>query len=503
LVMAENVTILTINGGSSSIKFSMFTMEEPPWQLYAGAVENIGSKDIQLSFNHAISKEKKIVPVEATNHDQAVQFLIDWLEKQEGFDTLRAIGHRIVHGMQHTEPERISPELMEELKAISAFDPEHLPGEIKLIEVFGERYPDIAQIACFDTSFHTTMPDVAKLLPLPRRYKKMAIERYGFHGLSYAYLMQELRRTSGNEAANGRVILAHLGNGASLAAVKNGKSMDTSMGFTPTSGLPMSTRTGDLDPGVAWYLMQHEKRSPKEFSHLINKESGLLGISETSSDMRELLQSRDTDHRAAEAVELFCYQTKKWIGSFAAVLGGLDTLVFSGGIGAHAPPIRREICAGLEFLGIELDETKNEKHAGIISAANSKVNVRVIETNEELMMAQLVIKNILNKKNMTIQLNTDKNLNIREQFGEKLETLLSEELSRYSEQITRLEVHFSDENGSKNGIKDKRCMLEARLEGLQPIAVKGMADTYEIALNSAIDKLKTVLDTTMGRLENH
>jgi acetate kinase len=236
---------------------------------------------------------------------------------------------------------------------------------------------------------------VAKLLSIPRRYYEMGIQRYGFHGLSYAYLMEELERREGLEAANGKIILAHLGSGASLAAVKEGRSLDTSMGFTPTAGLPMGTRTGDLDPGVAWYLMQQEKLTPKEFSQLINHESGLLGISETNSDMRELMKIEETDHRAKQAVQLFCYQTRKWIGSFAAVLNGLDILIFAGGIGEHSPEVRSKVCDNLAFLGIELDEINNMNNEYLISTEISKVKVYVIKTNEELMIAKLVY-NMLN-----------------------------------------------------------------------------------------------------------
>ena len=383
--------ILTINGGSSSIKFSLYKINEPLEQLFNGEIENIGTKKSTLNFNNFTDQQKNSFDFEATDHSQAANHLIDWLEKQKNFDSVKAIGHRIVHGMQHTQPEIISDELLDELKKISNYDPEHLPEEIKLIEVFKTRYPEIKQIACFDTSFHTTMPVIAKLLSIPRRYYKMGIQRYGFHGLSYAYLMQELENIAGKEIAQGKIILAHLGNGASLAAVKEGKSMDTSMGFTPTSGLPMSTRTGDLDPGVAWYLMQDEKKlTPKEFSLLINHESGLLGISETNSYMRELMKIEDTDQRAKEAIELFCYQTKKWIGSYAAVLGGLDVLIFSGGIGEHSPEVRSKICDNLEFLGVELDKIKNMNNESIISTEISKVKVRVIKTNEELMIAKMV-----------------------------------------------------------------------------------------------------------------
>jgi acetate kinase len=358
--------VLTINGGSSSIKFALFESEGSLKELFKGQIENL------------------------IDQEEILDSLIGRLENHNGLNSIDAIGHRIVHGMDHKQPQRITPSLLEELKRISAFDPEHLPEEIKLIEAFGKRFPTIPQIACFDTSFHASMPPVAKRLPLPRRFNTEGIRRYGFHGLSYSYLLHELARIAGHEKANGRLILAHLGNGASLAAVKHGRSVDTSMGFTPTSGLPMGTRTGDLDPGVASYLMQSEAFSPEQFNHLVNYESGLLGISETSSDMRELIKLQHKDSRAAEAIELFSYQTKKWIGSFAAALGGLDTLVFSGGIGENAPEVRGLICQGLQFLGIDLDGVLNFKNEGIISTETSRVCVRVIRTNEELMIAGLV-----------------------------------------------------------------------------------------------------------------
>ncbi len=292
--------------------------------------------------------------------------------------------------MHHTQPKLITSALLADLKKFSAYDPEHLPKEIELIEVFRARYPDLPQIACFDTCFHASMPLVAKWLTIPRAYYEMGIRRYGFHGLSYTFLMQQLDLLSGHGKAKGRILLAHLGSGASLAAVKDGQSMDTSMGFTPSSGLPMSTRTGDLDPGVASYLMDTGKCSPAQFSHLVNHESGLLGISGTSADMRELLKLKNSDTRAAEAIDLFCYHTRKWIGSFAVVLGGIDTLVFSGGIGEHSPEIRSRLCENMAFLGLELDAGKNERNEDIISAERSTVRVRVMKTNEELIIAQLV-----------------------------------------------------------------------------------------------------------------
>jgi acetate kinase len=282
--------------------------------------------------------------------------------------------------------------MVEELRRLSSFDPEHLPEEILLTEAFHRRFPDLPQVACFDTAFHHDLPRVAQLLPIPRRYEAQGVRRYGFHGLSYAFLMEELARLAGTEAARGRVILAHLGNGASLAAVRDGKSMDTSMGFTPTGGVPMSTRSGDLDPGLVWYLARTEGLEAKGFNEMVNFQSGLLGMSETSSDMRDLLGRETQDVRAAEAIALFCYQIKKWIGSFAAALGGLDTLVFAGGIGENAPTVRARTCEGLGFLGIELAERRNAANEGVISTDASRVAVRVIRTNEELMIAKTVCR---------------------------------------------------------------------------------------------------------------
>jgi acetate kinase len=294
--------------------------------------------------------------------------------------------------MKHTKPERITQELLDELHRISPYDTDHLPAEIELIEAVRQRYPKIPQLACFDTAFHSTMPRVAKLLPIPRRFDDIGIQRYGFHGLSYAYIIEELGRVAGTNAAQSRVIMAHLGNGASMAAVCEGKSIDTSMGFTPAGGLTMGTRPGDLDPGVAWYMIQSENLTPKQFNNLINHKSGLLGISETSSDMRDLLVKETNDVRAAEAVALFCYSAKKMIGAFSAVLGGLDTLVFAGGIGENSPVIRSRICDGLGFLGIELEEKQNAASISVISAATSRVAVYVIHTDEEQMIAKAVCR---------------------------------------------------------------------------------------------------------------
>ena len=382
--------ILTINGGSSSIKFALYQTTGPLKRSLHGKVDRIGLSGGTLTFNDPVRSLHDSQSIEASDHRSAAAFLIDWLEEKIGFASVKAVGHRVVHGMNYSQPQRVTRELMDELHRISPFDPDHLPAGIELMEAFHQRHPKLLQVACFDTAFHRTMPRVARLLPIPRRFDAMGIHRYGFHGLSYAYLMEELARVAGPAVAQGRVILAHLGSGASLAAVRDGKSIDTSMGFTPAGGVPMGTRTGDLDPGAAWYMMRSEKLTPKQFNNLINHESGLLGVSETSSDMRDLIQRQASDIRAAEAVELFCYQTRKWIGAFAAALGGLETLVFAGGIGENAEEVRARICSGLQFLGIELDQASNAVHAPVISTASSRATVRVIPTDEELMIARAV-----------------------------------------------------------------------------------------------------------------
>jgi acetate kinase len=382
--------ILTINGGSSSIKFALFPSGEPLKRRLHGKVDRIGLGGTNLSFHDAEGKPSASHQLDAADHKSAVNFLIDWLEKQIDFKSVKAVGHRVVHGMKHTEPEIVSQDLLDELHRISPYDPDHLPREIELIEAFRQRHPKLPQLACFDTAFHQTMPRVAKLLPIPRRFDAKGIQRYGFHGLSYAYLMEELARLGDPAATKGRVILAHLGNGASLAAVCDGKSMDTSMGFTPTAGLVMSTRSGDLDPGLAPYLARTEQMSTQQFYEMVNHKSGLLGVSEISSDMRDLLDHEKSDVRAAEAVTLFCYQAKKWIGAYAAALGGLDTLVFAGGIGENSPVVRARICERLNFLGVKLNEARNTANAAVISGDGCEVTVRIIHTDEELMIAKAV-----------------------------------------------------------------------------------------------------------------
>ena len=382
-------SILAINAGSSSIKFAVYQADAPRKPSLSGKLDRLGVEGSTLSWR-AMEGPSREGRTEVPDKTPSTALLIDWLAAREEFAAVTAVGHRVVHGFAHVEPERVTPDLLDELHRLTPYAPDHLPREIELIEAFCARHPDLPQVACFDTAFHVRMPRVAKLLPIPRRYQAKGLQRYGFHGLSYAYLIEELARAAGPDAAHGRVILAHLGNGASLAAVQGGASIDTSMGFTPAAGLVMGTRTGDLDPGLLSFLAHTEQMTVKQFDQMINHESGLLGVSETSADMRDLLSRETDDVRAAEAVALFCYQAKKWVGAFAAALGGLDTLVFSAGIGEQSAAIRARICAGLGFLGIDLDDGRNAAHAAVISAPASRVTVRVMPTNEELMIARWV-----------------------------------------------------------------------------------------------------------------
>jgi acetate kinase len=383
--------ILTLNGGSSSIKFALFENSDSLQQILNGGLNRIGQPKAILGVNGNNPADTFSREVIAENHTVAVGILMDWIEARIGNQGLRAVGHRIVQGgPKYSKPQRITADMLEELHRLSPFDPEHLPEEILLTEAVYHRFPDIVQVACFDTAFHHDMPRVAQLLPIPRKYEAHGIRRYGFHGLSYEFLMEELPALIGKEAAQGRVILAHLGNGASLAAVHGGKSMDTSMSFTPTSGIPMSTRSGDLDPGLIWYLASIEGQDAKQFNEMVNFQSGLLGVSETSSDMQDLLAHETQDIRAAEAVALFCYQVRNWIGAFAAALGGLDSIVFSGGIGENAPSVRERICEGLGFFGVTLNPSCNTKNQGVVSSDASRVTICVIRTNEELMIARSV-----------------------------------------------------------------------------------------------------------------
>ncbi len=383
-------TVLTLNGGSSSIKFAAYPVSDRLTATLRGTLDRVGGTGTTLSWTTADETSGGKGSLEMP--DAAPGDLIEWLWARPEAAAVSAVGHRVVHGMAHTEPARVTPEVLDQLRRATPYAPDHLPLEIALIEALGDRHRDLPQVACFDTAFHRTMPVVATTLSIPRRYQAKGVQRYGFHGLSYAYLMEELARVAGPDAARGRVILAHLGNGASMAAVTGGASIDTSMGFTPAAGLVMSTRTGDLDPGILSFLARTEQMTPAQFHQMVNHESGLLGVSGISGDMRDLLAREADDARAAEAVALFCYQAKKWVGAFAAALGGLDMLVFSAGIGERSAPVRARICEGLGFLGIEIDPAQNDAHAAVISTDTSRVTVRMIPTDEELMIARSVAR---------------------------------------------------------------------------------------------------------------
>ncbi len=385
--------VLTVNGGSSSIKFALFEAHGAQQRLLNGRIEGIGFQQGSFTVKSSNQSEDFSRPITTPDHAAAVDLLMDWIAERIASGALVAVGHRVVHGgPKYWEPQRLTPEMIETLHQLSPFDPEHLPEEILLTEAFHRRFPGLPQIACFDTAFHHDLPRVAQQLPIPRRYEAKGVRRYGFHGLSCTYLIEELARLAGAEAANGRVILAHLGNGASITAVRGGKSMDTSMSFTPTAGMPMSSRSGDLDPGLGWYLSRTEQVTARQFHHMINHESGLLGVSETSADMRELMAREKEDVRAAEAVTMFCYHARKWICALAGALEGLDTLVFSGGIGENCPEIRARICRGLGFIGIRLNETRNRANEPVITCDSSAAAARVIHTDEELIIARAVAR---------------------------------------------------------------------------------------------------------------
>ncbi len=375
--------VLTINSGSSSIKFSVYAPGNS--RLLFGRIERIGLPDgAFLAFDGngtALLKEGMSFP----DHVPALKALFDWLRKRPEGEDISAVGHRVVHGGRITSPRVIDQELMDTLRTLLPFAAEHLPHEIKAIEAVGSFLPGLPQAACFDTSFHASMPPASRTLSIPREIRAEGVERYGFHGLSYEYIMEELKRLD-PERASGRVVIAHLGNGASMSAIKGGRCVDTTMGFTPLGGLVMSTRTGDLDPGVIVYILKKKGLGADELNEMLNRRSGLLGISGISSDMADLLGKEGSSKEAALAVEVFCRQAKKFLGAFAAVLGGLDTLVFTAGMGENSPVIRERILDGLGFLGIEIDPVENGRNGPIIS--RGPVRVRVMKTNEELMIAR-------------------------------------------------------------------------------------------------------------------
>ncbi len=382
--MPDAGVILCLNSGSSSRKLALFRLGQGREELFAeGAAEEIGSRRGRLWIRDG---QRKMLSDSARDFSGTADPLLALFDETDRLRLPRpdAAGHRLVHGgTRHVEPERITSVVIDDLRRLIPFAPLHLPGELEGIETTAGRYFGLPQVACFDTAFHRRMPEVAERFALPRPLWNDGIRRFGFHGISYEYIMQAL-----GAAAPSRVIIAHLGNGASMAAVRDGRPLDTTMGFTPTGGFMMGTRSGDLDPGILIYLLREKRYDADGLERLVNHQAGLLGVSEIGSDMKLLLERRGKEPNAAEAVEMFCYQVRKYIGALAAVLGGLDLLVFTAGIGERAAAVRWEICRGLEYLGIRLDRDHNNEHADVISALDSKCKVKVIPTNEDLMIAR-------------------------------------------------------------------------------------------------------------------
>lgn len=374
--------VLSLNGGSSSLKFAVYRLSDATEdQIFSGAVEAIGEaagKTWLRAGGEVLSEESGRV----SDHTAAVKTMFAALHKQ-GVEKLAAAGHRIVHGgPKFTVPELIDEKVKQTLKDLIPFAPLHLPIQVAMIEAVAAHFPDLPQVACFDTAFHSRMPEVAQRFALPRKLWEQGIKRYGFHGLSYEYVVSKMGAELGR-----RAIIAHLGNGASMVALKDGSPMDTSMGLTPTGGFMMGTRSGDLDPGVLIHLMK-AGYSADQMETLLDHKAGLLGVSDQSSDMKVLLRKSQIDPAAAMAVQMFEYQVRKFIGAYAAVLNGLDTLVFTGGIGERAAVVRANICSGLEYLGVALDTSANDRNAEVISQPGGRCTVRVIETAEDLMIAR-------------------------------------------------------------------------------------------------------------------
>jgi len=386
--------ILTINTGSSSLKAGLFRRQTDGTlaPVIAAAIERIGHAGSELRIQDAHGQVLAAWQRDLPDHQAAIAALLDWLKRGGDAASLVGVGHRVVHGgPDHVEPQLVTEGLLADLRALIPIDPKHLPQAIAAIVAVAEAFPHAPQVACFDTAFHHQKPAVARIYPLPYRLAEEGVHRYGFHGLSYESIMDQLRGLGGGAAA-GRIVIAHLGNGSSMAAVRDGRGLDTTMGFTPTGGLMMGTRCGDLDPGVLLYLLQVRGMRPQQVNDLVNQEAGLLGVSGVSSDMRDLLAREATDPRTADAVALFCYQARKYLGAMSAVLGGLETLVFTGGIGEHAAPVRARICAGMEFAGIGLDPDLNRRHAAVISRDGARVMVRVMRTDEDLMIARHTLR---------------------------------------------------------------------------------------------------------------
>lgn len=388
--MATDGAILVVNCGSSSVKFAMFASQRPS-RLWSGELERIGLNKGRFT----VRRDDGAILYEDTpalpDHNAALDLLLAKIEELLPGDAIQAVGHRVVHGGDDCDcPLPVTAALEARLQGLVSLAPLHLPHNLAGIAAVRARRPDLPQLACFDTAFHNALPRIARLTGLPRRFEKEGIRRYGFHGLSYEYILDELRRRHGEEAAKGRVIVAHLGNGASMAAIDDSRSVETTMGFSTLAGLPMGTRCGDLDPGIVLYLLMEKGMSAEQVQDLLYRQSGLLGISGLSRNMKDLLADLPDNRAAKEAVDFFCYQARRHLAGLAVSLGGLDRLIFTGGIGANAPEVRERICDGLGFLGIVLDGSHNAGGNRIISTDTSPVAVEAFPTDEELMIARHV-----------------------------------------------------------------------------------------------------------------
>jgi acetate kinase len=392
--------ILVLNAGSSSIKFALFILPSGAGDVpidrqaaLAGQIDGIGAQQPRFVAHDAggLSLADRILdlttPGSGNQHHRALELLLGWLTEHDDGIALRAIGHRVVHGAaKYAQPILLDAAIRKELAGFIPLAPLHQPHNLDAIDAVASLLPALPQVACFDTAFHRSQPEVAQHFALPRAITAQGVRRYGFHGLSYEYIAAVLPEHLDAAKANGRVVVAHLGNGASMCAMHERRSVATTMGFTALDGLMMGTRTGNLDPGVLLYLMEYQGMDAKALTRLLYKESGLLGVSGISQDMRSLLASEQPEAR--EAVELFCYRINRELGSLAAALGGLDALVFTGGIGEHAAPVRQMVGEAARWLGVELDPAANSRNAINIESAASRVPVLVLPTNEEWMIAR-------------------------------------------------------------------------------------------------------------------
>jgi len=382
------VNILVINAGSSSIKTVLYeSLEGVLNRISECSARSIGQQHASID-TVSPSNEHTSIQTPLADHTDALDAILETF----AIDTLDVVAYRVVYGgIDYHVPTGITDAVESRLASFGSIDPEHAPITSAIIAKLRRQLPRVRHVACFDTAFFHDIPELAQLVPIPKKYRDMGIRRFGYHGLSYDYLVDTFGTIAGSDAQHGRVIYAHLGSGASIMATRDAKPIDMTMGLTPTSGLVMGTRTGDIDPSLSWLLHSSADMSIDDYQHMINSESGLLAISESSADMYTLLQSQSTDPQAALAVELFCYQARKAIASLAATIGGLDSLIFSGGMGEQAQDIKKRICDGLTFLGVQIDDDANKRRDRLISTPGSQVGVHVIPTDESLSIARSII----------------------------------------------------------------------------------------------------------------